>query len=590
MGAGESVLYDVWGQARSFGSDAPIEFDENGVDAAIARFAARPMPDLEYKAKGIIAWAVDIMGVPEHTLRWSLNPGYQYREKWDGTPDPLVAIAEAIEAGKDFAAESGTGTGKTFFMAICALWFFVCHENGLVVTSAPIEKQLVTMLWKEIGRQWPRFHAHYPTCGYAHLRVFANPQAEDRDAWAIIGWACGVEANKESATRAQGFHAENMMILTEETPGIPIPILTAFQNTLGEGNNLIGSVGNPDHSMDALHVAATSPGVVAIRISVLDHPNFVLDRVVVPGAAGRKAEARRKAKYGENAPMYDSRVRGICPTESVYALIKLEWVRAAQERWKRAMAPNATDEDRRVMQGFPGIGVDVAQSENGDLGVQAEGVGACLLELEAKQCPNATDLGTEVHLRMQRVKCRPEHVGVDPIGPGAATVNELDRLTMASKAVVQRLNGGVPPFKHTQRAPDGEMYDWAPDANQFFNLRAQMHWQFREDLRTGEIALVPDERFTTECITVQWKPVAGLVRVEEKAELKKRLGGKSPDRLDAAINWNWVRRRRTDRLKPKKEDPHTSTRDLARMPHETIDSEEYDDHAQGPAQFLGGGW
>jgi hypothetical protein len=579
----------MWGQARSFGSEAPIEFNDDGVDAAVARFAARPMPDLEYKEKGVIAWCVDIMGIPEHTLRWSLNPGYQYRT-WDGTPDPLVAIATAIETGKDFAAESGTGTGKTYFMALCAYWFFACHENGLVVTSAPIEKQLSTMLWKEIGRQWPRFHAHYPTCGFAHLRVFANPDAQDRDAWAIIGWACGVEANTESATRAQGFHAENMMILTEETPGIPIPILTAFQNTLGEGNNLIGSVGNPDHSQDALHIAATSPGVVAVRISVLDHPNFVLDRVVVPGASGRKAEARRKAKYGENSPMYDSRVRGLCPAEAVDALIKLEWVRAAQERWKRAMATGASDEDRKVMEGLPAIGFDVAQSENGDLAVIAEGVGACLLELDAKHCNNATHFGTEIHLRMQRSRIRPEHVGGDPIGPGAATVNELDRLTMPMKAVVQRLNNGSPPFKHTQRAPDGERYDWAPDANQFLNLRAQKHWQFREDLRTGEIALPPEPTFETECISVKWRAVSGLVRVEEKAELKKRLGGKSPDRLDAAIDWNWVRRRRSELHKPKKEDPNTSPRDLARMPHESIDSEDYDDNAVGPAQFLGGGW
>lgn len=33
----------------------------------------------------------------------------------------------------------------------------------------------------------------------------------------------------------------------------------------------------------------------------------------------------------------------------------------------------------------------------------------------------------------------------------------------------------------------------------------------------------------------------GKIAVESKDEIKKRLGGKSPDLLDAMVYWNWMR-------------------------------------------------
>lgn len=59
-----------------------------------------------------IAFAVDHRGIREETLRGSLNPGYE-NHVWDGTPDPIVALAEALVEWKDVGVESATGTGKS---------------------------------------------------------------------------------------------------------------------------------------------------------------------------------------------------------------------------------------------------------------------------------------------------------------------------------------------------------------------------------------------------------------------------------------------------------------------------------------------
>src|SRR5206468_263263 len=148
--------------------------------------------------------------IPENTIRWSMNEGYS-DHVWDGTPDPLVVIAEALAKGvRRVGVESATGTGKTFNNAWLALWFLVCFEDSLVVTTAPKEEQLASQLWKEIGRHWAKFSKAYPQAKKDFLRVRLKPGTAEAETWAITGWGCGVGAAEESATKAQGFHAGHM--------------------------------------------------------------------------------------------------------------------------------------------------------------------------------------------------------------------------------------------------------------------------------------------------------------------------------------------------------------------------------------------
>ena len=72
----------------------------------------------------------------------------------------------------------------------------------------------------------------------------------------------------------------------------------------------------------------------------------------------------------------------------------------------------------------------------------------------------------------------------------------------------------------------------------FKNVRAEMWWRFREALDpSGEhkIALPPDPELRSELAAPKWKMTSGsLVQLEEKADIKKRLG-RSPDKGDAVV-------------------------------------------------------
>ena len=487
-----------------------------GLAALFAEVQGGIRADVQYQ-RDPIRWMVEVMGVPEQTLCWSMLPEYQ-THVWDGTPDPFVVIAQALANGQDVAVESATGTGKTFFGANIVQWFTACFEDAITVTTAPKEAQLTLHLWKELGGTFRRFRARYPSAELTDLKLRMKPGTDEKEKWAAVGFACGVDAGAESATRAQGFHAEHLLIITEETPGIKQPVITAFENTLTGDHNLQLNFGNPDHQQDALHIRATTPGVVAVRISALDHPNVVTGRTVIPGAVSRKSIEKRLVKYGRGSRLFESRIRGICPADAVDALIKWSWCADSvrlRDVPEMRRGPNA-------------LGVDVANSENGDKAAIARGVGSVLLEAVDFQCPNANKLGRDVALEMQASGIAPEYVGVDPVGVGAGTVNTLRDAGLW----IQALGGSM-----AQRL----------DVELFNNLRSQMWWQMRDDLQHGRIALPDDPDLFNDLTAVRWKTQGGKIVVESKEDIAspKRLG-RSPNKGDAAVYWNWVRSRETE--------------------------------------------
>lgn len=491
------------------------------------------MAHVEYQDRPV-DWIVEKLGIPRHTLVWSENPGYKDRE-WDGTPDPLVRILEALADWDDVGVEAGTGTQKTFTAACVVLWFIAVWPQSTVNTYAPTARQLKLGLWKEINGLWPAFQKHFPRATINDLRI----RMDGTDKWAAHGIATQVRAGEVSATKAQGAHAEHMLMVMEEFPGIDPAVAAAIRYTRSHAHNIVLGLGNPDNQQDALHQFCVLPATVHIRISSLDHPNVITDSDVVPGAASPAGIARIEAEDAPGSPMYESRVRGFSPAESVDALIKLKWVEAAAERYTaRALLRAKTG--RPEERGTPALGVDVANSENGDKSSVSYGFGDTLERVASAQCPDANVLGAEIFEHASKGNVDPANIGVDPVGVGAGTVNEMVRLGMNPR----RLGGGLMPVTGAQRAPDGTSMDFAPDANMFDELRSQMAWQLREDLRLGTIAIEPKlaKLLATQLTMPKYVREGGKVRVEQKKHIKKRLG-RSPDDFDSVMYWNWVRPR-----------------------------------------------
>src|SRR6185312_2424659 len=231
--------------------------------------------------------------------------------------------------GRDVGVESGTGTGKSFLVAGAILWFLACWEGARAFTFAPKEDQLRLYIWAEMSKMWPRFAIRFPQAEITDLRI----RMAGDDTWGAWGYAVGVRAGEQVATKAAGMHAPHMLLVNEETPGIPLPVLEAQRNTVTGAHNLRVSVGNPDSEQDTLHQFCREPGVIHVRISALDHPNVVLGTEAIPGAVTKQSVASRIALYGEGSPMADSRIRGISPPQAPDALIQAAWLDAAIARF-----------------------------------------------------------------------------------------------------------------------------------------------------------------------------------------------------------------------------------------------------------------
>lgn len=475
-------------------------------------------------------YLVERLGIPPEFLKWSIHPAYK-KHAWDGTPDPLVAINDTLSGlrpdGIRWAAvEGATGTSKTFNAACLTLWFLECFDDSLVVTTAPKERQLELHLWKDLAGLYPIFREG-KDCKLMKLRLDMQPTDEASE-WQAIGFVAGVGAAEELATKAQGFHRENMLFILEETPGIDSAVIGSILNTSVSPNNLILALGNPDNRLDPLHKLSERSDVAAIRISGLDFPNVVRkDPLLIPGAQSQKGLDQMLVTYLDSSnPLYLSRARGISPAQSEHALIRLEWILAAMKK------------DPGIIQGTKAIGVDVANSQDGDHAAVAQGQGSFCLQIDSFPCPNANRLGDRIHVIASQEGIDPQMIGVDGVGVGASTVNHMrdlgdDITDIQSGAKAVDLYGDTPDDDKSEGSGTKRVETFA-------NLRSQMWWTLRQDLQRGLIGLPMDSELQSDLITPKWTTRNGKIVVEAKEDIRKRLG-RSPNKGDAVVYWNWIR-------------------------------------------------
>ncbi len=506
--------------------------------------------ELKYEIyrKDPLLWLEEVFGESRISFQWSLADSGKYaNHSWDGDKDALANAWIGLANGEVTGLKASTGVGKTYFLSRLVCWFLDCYEDSLVVTTAPSETQLKTNLWGEIQRA----SAILKKRARPYLKVYAqtlkpefyNSDLPTKDTHLAIGTVSGAKDGQESATKFQGYHRKAMLIILEEAAGIHPAVVTAALNTLdGSKTNLLIAVGNPDSELDQLHSICALDYVKDYRISSLDHPNVVLGETLFHGAVTQPSIDRRLIQYGAESPLYLSRVRGITPNEGTNTLIRKAWVENAF----------TDDLNLEVKHFYNAVGVDVANSEQGDKASLCYGKGAVIKEVYEFQCPNASHLAynllmDSLELRMkgyedfgvptlQEFNITSECVGIDTVGVGVSTLNVFDNLGLPTTS----MNGGVYREIIPKDAEGKPLYD-------FKTGRDQWYWEMREDLRAGNVKINITEakmrqRILIELTTARFKLSEGKIAIESKNDIKKRLGGKSPNVADAIVYWNWARK------------------------------------------------
>ncbi len=100
------------------------------------------------------------------------------------------------------AVKSGNGLGKGFSAAVAILWFLVCHEPAVVLSTAPIFRQVRHVLWREVHRLYLK--GKYSLGG----KLLETRLEMDGERFAL-----GLSA--DSGDEFQGFHSPNMLIVVD---------------------------------------------------------------------------------------------------------------------------------------------------------------------------------------------------------------------------------------------------------------------------------------------------------------------------------------------------------------------------------------
>lgn len=503
-----------------------------------------------------LQWLEDRFGEDRKFFEWSAHGGAYDTHIWDGDKDPLVQAWEDVASKKWAAVVAATGCAKTFWLSRLIFWFLDVYEDSLVVTTAPSANQLTVNLWGELDKAMEKFKGIRPFT--RKTKASLKPEGENRDnpyipyynSYMATAFVARAGASEDSATKAQGFHRKDMLIICEEAAGMHAAMMTALQNTCTGSNNIIVAVGNPDSETDQLNQFAILGNVSAYRISAYDYPNVVLGEEIYQGAVSQISIDRRREKYGEDSPMYQSRVRGLTPSDSENVLIKRGWVKSC------FVSEMPTELDSS----FNAVGVDVSNSETGDKASTAWGKANVLTEVLEFQCPNASHLAENLvknHLELAHDEVldfqtptiyeyaiRMECIGVDAVGVGVSTINRLKDFGVTPTG----LQGGqwdwvIP--KEEQVRGNNERVE--TNLYNFSGLRDQMYWELREDIRKGliKIFIADDamrEQIVLELTIPKFNLKSSKIAVEGKDSIKKRMGGKSPNVADAVVYWNWVRK------------------------------------------------
>jgi hypothetical protein len=211
--------------------------------------------------------------------------------------------------------------------------------------------------------------------------------------------------------------------------------------------------------------------------------------------------------------------------DDAWQVIPSSWVRAAQARWTPER-PTVKEGDRTVPQPLTQVGADVAQG-GADNTVLARRYGAWFAEPEIHAGVTVPD----AQHNAEHVE-RALHEGgigyVDADGIGASTYHLL--VSMVGRQRVRAYRGSE---RTTLRDRSGVL--------SFVNVRAAAWWAMRDALDPSQgavIALPPSRELRAELCAPRYEKQANGVKIEDKAETKKRIG-RSPDLGDAYVMANW---------------------------------------------------
>lgn len=457
--------------------------------------------------------------------RWLRDPVLWARERlglslWSKQEE----ILRSVSRNRKTCVRSCHGMGKSFIAGNCVAWWIDVHPPGtaMAVTTAPSNRQVRVILWKEIRQS----HAAARLPGRTNQTewLMTMPNGEE------LTVAIGMKPSDYSPTAFQGIHARFVLVVLDEACGIPGKTDDRPQSLWESSDSLLANedcrvlaIGNPDEAgTEFANINKPGSGWKTLSISAFDTPNFtgeVLPEPVLSELISKTwVEEKRRAwaptwkwnasqtrvippegfKLEDAHPLWVSKVLGEFPTsKTASGLIPPLWIAQAQERRLRASHPIE-------------LGVDVGGG--GDASVIALRKGPVVRVVLEDHNPDTMSTCGNVIDHLHASSAREAKVDSCGIGKGLCDRGREQNLPFTPVNVGCR----------------------STDPERFLNFRAEAYWSLRERFESGDIDIDPlDEQLAAELCSIRFRRNSrGQIQIEEK-ETAKRRGIPSPNRADA---------------------------------------------------------
>ena len=417
-------------------------------------------------------------------------------------------VLNALCKNKRVAVRSCNGSGKTFTAALAAIWWLMAHENAVVITTAPTERQVRELLWREIRKVYDQ-----------NRDLIGGKISSTRLDLSNQRFAFGFST--DTPGRFQGFHNENILIIVDEASEVREFIFDAILGSMSTRNARMLLIGNPTKLAgtfyDAFH--KNRGHWKTIHISAFDTPAFNNradnDEPPPEGIATPEYAELVARERGKESHAYQVRVLGEFPSKAIDTLIPLKLLEAAAQR------------NIEQLQGHEAVmGLDVARFGDA-MSVAVVRRGPQVIDLVAFR---KTDLmqttGKALDLaRRHDVKT----IYVDEIGMGAGVLDRLNEI-------------------NDIRAEGVNVANKADETERYANLRAQMFDGLRQRFADDDIAIPDDAELVSQLASLTYiYNSRGQLQLESKDDIR-RSGRQSPDKADAlalAFHVPWSERNPT---------------------------------------------
>ena len=152
-----------------------------------------------------------------------------------------IELLQAVVKAKRVTVRSGHGTGKDATGSWIALWFLCTRPYAKVVVTAPTNRQLRDIFLAEISK-WLRRSV------VSEEFVVRKDSIQHKEApkeWWLRLISPSIRATKEEqAETLAGLHGDHLLIIVDESSGIPDPTFVPLEGALTQPDNKVLLIGN----------------------------------------------------------------------------------------------------------------------------------------------------------------------------------------------------------------------------------------------------------------------------------------------------------------------------------------------------------